>query len=81
MMIIKRGRTKNNNKHGVYIMLIQLPNDVESMGYKQTAPFKHEQVFHSASHNFSGTEKEFVARGLGYQYTQVDKYKRHIIGA
>ena len=43
--------------------LIQLPNDVKSVGYKQTRPFQWEQIFRSESKQFEGTEKEFLAAG------------------
>lgn len=57
-------------------MLIQLPNDVIAQGYKQTAPFKFEQVFYSPSREFIGTEREFVAAGYGYRYKQLEKHTR-----
>ena len=34
-------------------MLIQLPSDAERLGYKQTRPFHHAQIFHSPSHRRS----------------------------
>jgi hypothetical protein len=56
--------------------LIQLPNDVQAAGYKQTRPFHHEQVFHSPSVNFTGTEREFLQAGHAYAYIQLDAYAR-----
>ena len=56
--------------------MIQLPDDVVSKGYKEVRPFHHEQVFYSPSKGFGGTEKEFVAAGYGYEYHQMDKFKR-----
>ena len=55
---------------------IQLPDDVVSKGYKQTARYTYEQVFYSKKHNFMGTEKEFVSAGLAYKYLDLDNYKR-----
>lgn len=52
-------------------MLIQLPNDVTPAGYKEVKPFQHEQLFHSVSAKFTGTEREFVKAGHGYVYRQI----------
>lgn len=57
-------------------MPIQLPNDAVAQGYKETRPFRHEQVFFSTKHNFTGTEREFVAAGIGYKYIQIGKSTR-----
>ena len=57
-------------------MLIQLPNDVQSIGYKEVKPFHHEQVFSSLSTGFTGTEREFVLAGHAYAYRQIDKNTR-----
>lgn len=57
-------------------MLIQLPDDAVSVGYKEVRPFHHEQVFRSASAGFTGTEREFVAAGHGYAYAQVGAHAR-----
>ena len=57
-------------------MLIQLPKDAESVGYKLVAPYKYEQVFRSIYAKFEGTEQEFINAGLAYKYTQVDKHTR-----
>ena len=59
--------------------MIQLPDDVKSVGYKKISAFQHAQVFHSAMHNFTGTEEEFVKNGIGYKYKQITKYTRMII--
>ena len=56
--------------------MIQLPNDAKSAGYKETRPFHMEQVFSSASNNFTGTELEFVSAGLAYHYTQATDFVR-----
>jgi hypothetical protein len=60
-------------------MLIQLPNDVVTIGYKQTKPFKYEQVFHSASNSFTGTENEFIIAGIAYGYTMVCEHSRRVL--
>lgn len=57
-------------------MMIQLPDDVVSKGYKQTAPYQYKQVFYSPSNDFEGTELDFVYAGLAYQYNQLDKFTR-----
>jgi len=59
-------------------MLIQMPNDAKSVGYKEVRPFHHEQVFSSASAGFSGTELEFVQAGHAYQYVQIDAHTRRV---
>lgn len=56
---------------------IQLPDDVIAQGYRETRPFHHEQVFYSRQHDFTGTEREFVAAGFGYEYYESD-YRRFI---
>jgi hypothetical protein len=56
--------------------IIQLPNDVVSVGYKQTKPFHYEQVFFSQSKNFTGTEYEFLANNLAYAYQQLNDFTR-----
>lgn len=56
--------------------LIQLPNDAVSVGYKQTKPYHYEQVFFSQSTNFTGTEYEFLAKGLAYAYQQLNDFTR-----
>jgi len=61
-------------------MLISLPNDVISKGYKKTGQFSHEQVFYSPSLGFEGTEKEFLKNGYAYEYVQADKFKRIVKG-
>jgi len=38
---------------------IQLPNDIESKGWKNTNRFQCEQVFYSPSCGFTGTKYEF----------------------
>ena len=59
--------------------MIQLPSDVVSVGYVETRPFMHEQVFYSKKHDFKGTEKEFVNMGYGYEYNQVDRFTRCVL--
>lgn len=61
--------------------MIQLPNDATSIGYKQTRQYHYEQVFHSATTNFTGTEQEFVKAGHGYSFVQLDKYTRIEVSA
>lgn len=61
-------------------MPIQLPDDAVSVGYKETKPFHQEQVFQSKSANFTGTEKEFVAAGHGYEYVQTTPHTRSVSG-
>lgn len=56
--------------------LIQLPNDAVSVGYRQTRPFHHEQIFRSESAGFTGTEREFFEAGRAYAYVQLDRYTR-----
>ena len=65
-----------NNQKKNPLSIIQLPNDVVAQGYKQTKPFHYEQVFTSASKNFTGTELEFLRAGLAYEYTQTDQFTR-----
>lgn len=60
-------------------MYIQLPNDAESLGYKETRPFHHEQVFRSETAGFAGTEREFVVAGHGYAYVQGDGHARRVV--
>lgn len=43
-------------------MQIQLPNDAVAVGYKETRPYHHEQMFQSESAGFTGTEREFFER-------------------
>ena len=60
-------------------MLIQLPDDAVSVGYKEVRPFQHEQVFQSARFSFTGTEREFVQAGHGYAYQQLDAHARRTV--
>lgn len=62
-------------------MPIQLPDDAVSEGYKEVRPYHHEQVFRSNSAEFTGTEREYVVAGLGYEYVQVDAYTRRCLSA
>ena len=59
------------------IMLVQLPNDAESVGYREVRPYQWEQVFTSKTANFTGTESEFLAAGHGYAYVQIDRFTRY----
>ncbi len=61
-------------------MLIQLPNDAVAVGYKETRPYHHEQMFQSESAGFTGTEREFFEAGHGYEYVEVDKHTRRVVG-
>ena len=69
----------NSITKGDKMKQIQLPNDIQSTGYKQVRPFQHEQVFHSKEKDFEGTAKEFLDNGYAYEYVQVDKYKRYCL--
>lgn len=60
-------------------MLIQLPNDVQAVGYREVRPYHYEQVFKSSSCDFTGTEKEFLKAGHGYAYVQLDKFTRRVM--
>lgn len=60
-------------------VLFQLPDDVVAKGYREVRPFHHEQLFHSPSADFTGTESEFVKAGLGYSYVQIDKSTRRVV--
>ena len=60
-------------------MLVQLPNDAVTAGYKKMNSFEFAQVFHSPSCNFTGTEIEFVRAGHGYAYVQLDPHKRVVV--
>lgn len=61
-------------------MCIQLPNDAVSIGYKETSPFHHEQVFRSDSAGFTGTEREFLKlAGHAYEYVQIDGHTRSCV--
>lgn len=60
-------------------MLIQLPDDAVSAGYKPTRPYHHEQVFQSEIAGFKGTEREFLAAGHAYAYVQLDQHTRRVI--
>lgn len=59
--------------------LVQLPNDVKSVGYRQVRPYHWEQVFHSEQHDFIGTQEEFIRKGLAYEYKQTTKSTREVI--
>lgn len=61
-------------------MPFQLPNDAVAVGYKETKPYHHEQVFQSESAGFTGTEREFVEAGHGYEYVQTTPHIRHLAG-
>ena len=58
------------------LALIQLPDDAQAAGYKQTRPFHHEQVFYSPRADFTGTEREFLQAGHAYAYVQTDAHTR-----
>lgn len=61
-------------------MPTQLPNDAVAVGYKETRPYHHEQVFQSESAGFTGTESEFVEDGHGYEYDQTTPHTRSLTG-
>jgi hypothetical protein len=58
------------------LTIIQLPDDVVSLGYIQTKPFHFEQVFYSPSHDFKGTEHDFLKHKLAYEYVQTSPFTR-----
>lgn len=60
------------------LTMIQLPEDVVSVGYKRNKinSFIFEQVFYSKEHDFKGAEEEFVKAGIGYRYYKVGDYIR-----
>lgn len=58
--------------------MIQLPNDAISVGYRETAPFQWEQIFSSQAAGFTGTEREFVQRGYGYEYFEIGQFIRRV---
>ncbi len=59
-------------------MPMQLPDDAVATGYRETSPCYFEQVFHSPSMNFTGTEDEFYAAGHAYFYIQRDEHWRTV---
>ena len=59
--------------------LIQLPDDVVPVGYAETKPFHHEQVFYSKSKDFTGTELAFLKAGYAYRYSQLGDHVRVVI--
>lgn len=71
-MISRMGKIMNP------LELIQLPDDATAIGYRETRPFHHEQVFHSEGKNFTGTAKEFLDARHAYAYVQIDKFTRRI---
>ena len=60
-------------------MLIQLPNDSVSVGYRKTGEFEFSQVFQSKQAGSTGTELEFVKAGIGYAYIEIDKHTRRVL--
>ena len=60
-------------------MLVQLPDDAVSVGYREVRPYHFEQVFSSESADFTGTEREFIQNGHAYGYIQIDEYTRHVL--
>jgi len=60
-------------------MLIQLPNDALSVGYKEVRTFHHEQVFSSVSAGFTGTEREFIQAGHAYAYQHLGTHVRAVL--
>lgn len=55
---------------------VQLPHDVVSKGYKKVGRFRHEQVWHSKEHDFTGTDQDFIDKGYAYRYQDLGDYKR-----
>lgn len=64
-------------------MFYQLPDDAALQGYKQSShcPCRlcRENVYHSPSKNFTGTEEEFFEAGHAYRYIELDNGLRSII--
>jgi len=58
------------------LALVQLPDDAQAAGYKQTRPYQWEQVFYSESLEFEGTELEFLTAGFAYEYTHSSPFTR-----
>lgn len=56
--------------------IIQLPDDVTSIGYRQTGRFEWSQVFRSSALAFEGTEQEFLDAGHAYRYVQMTPFTR-----
>ena len=57
-------------------MLVQLPDDAESVGYREVRPYHFEQVFRSKTARFTGTQREFLVAGHAYAYVQTGKFTR-----
>ena len=62
-------------------MKIAMPNDAMAAIVKLLRPFHWEQTFTSASCDFTGTEREFVAAGHAYAYIDIDKHARRQVSA
>lgn len=58
---------------------VQLPDDVVSMGYRKIGRFRHEQVWYSKEHDFTGTDQDFIDKGYAYRYQDLGDYKRIVV--
>ena len=58
---------------------IQLPDDVKLVSQRMMPNYQIETLYHSASCNFTGTERDFVAAGHGYKYIQINKFERWLV--
>ncbi len=59
--------------------LVQLPDDAKLLYYENRGRFDIVALYHSASNNFTGTEREFLDAGLAYAYVQTGKYLRRVL--
>lgn len=53
---------------------VQLPDGVKQVGCKKIGPFEFSPIYHSATHNFTGTEQDFIDAGLAYRYREIDRF-------
>lgn len=60
---------------------VQLPDDVVNAGYRKskTNKFEFEQIFYSSSHDFRGSEQEFIDAGIAYRYRNLDRHRRIVL--
>jgi hypothetical protein len=57
-------------------MPIQMPDDAVQVSSRETRPYHREAVFKSERAGFTGTEREFLDAGHGYEYDQIDPHTR-----
>lgn len=58
---------------------IQLPDDVKMISQRMLPNYQIETLYHSASCNFTGTERDFIKAGHGYKYIQINNYERRLV--